>query len=144
MELDLNFNNYQVQAGGTDLYSEAISERVVSTIFGDSIRLLPAEAETIKREFNALYLVLGLGGEAGEVAEKFKKHLRDRSTQGFLFETDSEFKQQVAYELGDVCWYVAKLADLLGYDYKDIHQMNLDKLEARRIKNTIHGSGDGR
>jgi NTP pyrophosphatase (non-canonical NTP hydrolase) len=83
----------------------------------------------------ASYLPLQLAAEAGEVAGKFGKALR-KGTR-----VDAE---AVAHELGDVLWYVAVMADYLGYDLKEIADMNLDKLRDRNDRGTIHGDGDKR
>ena len=86
-----------------------------------------------------IYPTLGLTGEAGEVAEKVKKTLRD-SSYGF----NAERKKQIALELGDVLWYAAALANDLGYSLDDIAAMNINKIEARKNAGTVHGSGDNR
>ena len=80
------------------------------------------------------YLTMGLTSEAGEVAGKIKKLLRDGE-----YDTGN-----VAYELGDVCWYVARLADAIGYEFEDILQINFNKLSDRMVRNVLQGSGDGR
>ena len=80
------------------------------------------------------YLALGLNGEAGEVADKIKKHLRDGKLD----------IGGIIYELGDVCWYVARLADSLGYSLEDILAINNAKLESRKTRDVITGSGDNR
>ncbi len=86
-----------------------------------------------------IYPTLGLTGEAGEVADKVKKVIRDNND-----EFTAERKQQIALELGDVMWYAASLAHDLGYSLEDICQMNLDKLASRMQRDKIHGSGDER
>ena len=91
------------------------------------------------RGANVPYAVLGLVGEAGEVADKVKKVMRDRD--GCY---DADAKTQIAKELGDVMWYAAALADELGYSLEEIARMNLRKLADRRARNVIHGSGDDR
>ena len=79
------------------------------------------------------YPTLGLCGEAGEVAEKIKKHIRDgRSLEG------------VGLELGDVLWYISALADDLGVTLEEIAQANVDKLQSRKDRGKIGGSGDNR
>lgn len=78
------------------------------------------------------YLALGLNGEAGEVAEKIKKSIRD----------DKEL--ELEKELGDVLWYLARLADELGYDLSEVAETNLDKLLDRQERGKIHGDGDNR
>lgn len=88
---------------------------------------------------NILYPTLGLCGEAGEVADKVKKVLRD---QGGDF--SSANKQAIALELGDVLWYVAQLADELGFSLQRVAELNLEKLQSRAARNVISGSGDER
>lgn len=86
---------------------------------------------------NFVYPTLGLSGEAGEVAEKMKKVLRDKG--GVV---DDETRQELSKELGDVLWYVANLATELGLDLGEIAQKNLDKLSSRQQRNRLRGSGD--
>lgn len=86
-----------------------------------------------------IYPTLGLTGEAGEVADKVKKVIRDDND-----EFTSERRRQIALELGDVMWYAATLARDLGYTLDEICQMNLDKLASRMERNRLHGSGDER
>lgn len=88
---------------------------------------------------NIVYPSLGLVGEAGEVAEKVKKVIRDN--EGTL--TDP-VRQGIALELSDVCWYVAVLAQELDYSLEEIMQMNLAKLASRAQRGTLSGSGDNR
>ncbi|NDG73982.1 MAG: hypothetical protein EBX49_01290 [Synechococcaceae bacterium WB8_1B_136] len=88
---------------------------------------------------NPIYPTLGLCGEAGEVADKVKKVLRD---QGGVF--SAEQRDAIKLELGDVLWYVAQLASELDLDLETIGQANLDKLASRAARNVIAGSGDHR
>jgi NTP pyrophosphatase (non-canonical NTP hydrolase) len=88
---------------------------------------------------NFIYPALGLVGEAGEVAEKVKKIIRDGD--GILTDPDRE---KIAKELSDVCWYVAVLAYELDYNLEEILQMNLDKLRSRQERGVLSGSGDNR
>jgi len=81
-----------------------------------------------------LYPTLGLCGEAGEVAEKVKKQVRDG-----VFS-----RHETAKELGDVLWYLANLANDLGYSLHEIAENNIEKLESRKERNVIQGSGDNR
>ncbi len=88
---------------------------------------------------NAIYPTLGLVGEAGEVADKVKKILRDK--QGVF---DSESKDSIKMELGDVLWYVSQLSSELGYELEDVAKSNMEKLNSRMIRGKIQGSGDKR
>lgn len=82
-----------------------------------------------------LYLTLGLTGEAGEVAEKFKKYLR---------EGDENYRADAIDELGDCLWYLARLADELDVSLDEVAQRNLDKLADRDDRDAIEGEGDTR
>ena len=88
---------------------------------------------------NLLYPTLGLCGEAGEVAEKIKKMVRDDA--GVL---SPERREALAKELGDVLWYVAQLATEAGLDLDVVAAGNLDKLLSRRERDVLRGSGDDR
>jgi NTP pyrophosphatase (non-canonical NTP hydrolase) len=88
---------------------------------------------------NFIYPTLGLVGEAGEVAEKAKKVIRDGDG-----ELTPETREKMAYELSDVCWYVAVLAYELDYTLEEIMQMNLDKLASRQQRGVLSGNGDNR
>jgi len=88
---------------------------------------------------NLLYPTLGLCGEAGEVAEKVKKMIRDDG--GVLSDARRE---ALARELGDVLWYVAQLATEAGLELDAVAAANLEKLLSRRERNVLQGSGDTR
>lgn len=83
--------------------------------------------------------VLGLVGESGEVAEKFKKLVRDK--QGALSDDD---RKEIIKELGDILWYVNAVAVLLGGSISDVAETNLDKVLSRKSRGVTHGSGDNR
>ena len=88
---------------------------------------------------NLLYPTLGLCGEAGEVAEKIKKMVRDDA--GRL--TD-ERRDALAKELGDVLWYLAQIATEADLDLDAVAEANLEKLSSRQRRNVLQGSGDDR
>jgi NTP pyrophosphatase (non-canonical NTP hydrolase) len=88
---------------------------------------------------NFVYPTLGLSGEAGEVAEKIKKVLRDKN--GLI---DEDTKAEIAKELGDVLWYVAQLATELNLDLDEVALKNIDKLFSRLDRGVIKGNGDNR
>ena len=109
----MDLNTYQHQAGLTALYPG--------------------------RGANPIYPALGLCGEAGEVADKIKKVIRDHQGQ-----FSDQSREAIALELGDVLWYVAQLASELGYDLEEVATANLDKLASRAARGRIGGSGDHR
>jgi|SRR3954451_15768596 NTP pyrophosphatase (non-canonical NTP hydrolase) len=86
-----------------------------------------------------VYVALGLTGEAGEVANKIKKILRDSG--GVL---TPEKAAQIAEELGDVLWYAAQLATELGADLGQVAALNAAKLEGRALRGVLRGEGDQR
>src|SRR5215203_2444965 len=88
---------------------------------------------------NLTYPALGLCGEAGEVAEKVKKALRDDG--GVLTE---DRRAALGAELGDVLWYVAQLATEAGLDLDTLAAENLAKLLSRQARDVLQGSGDAR
>ena len=107
----MNFNDYQDQANDTAIY--------------------PNESRLV-------YPALGLTGEAGEVADKIKKLIRDKRT------LDVQERIEIAKEVGDVLWYVAAMARDLGVDMDTMARMNLDKLRDRAKRGVVGGSGDNR
>lgn len=86
-----------------------------------------------------LYPALGMAGEAGEVANKVKKIIRDG-----IKDQPEDWRQQIAKEIGDVMWYCAALAHDLNVPLSLIAAQNKDKLLARKEKGTLQGSGDNR
>lgn len=99
-----------------------------------------AEALAIYPEAVGLpYCILGLTGEAGEIANKFKKVLRDNGGQ-----LTTEKTREMRDELGDVLWYVANLAGELGATLSEIAETNLEKLNSRKARGVLSGSGDNR
>ena len=88
---------------------------------------------------NAIYPTLGLVSEAGEVADKVKKILRDK--HGVF---DEESKEAIKFELGDVLWYISQLSSELGYELEEVGHANLNKLNSRKSRGKIQGNGDYR
>ena len=85
-------------------------------------------------------LILGIFGEAGEIAEKFKKRARgDEKYQDY-----DDFRLDLMKELGDVMWYIANLAKEFDIEMNDIAEKNVAKLQDRKERGVIKGSGDNR
>ena len=91
------------------------------------------------REQAIIYPTLGLTGEAGEVANKVKKIIRDGSNS-----KDERLVSEIKSEIGDCLWYIAVLASDFDIKLSDIASSNLEKLANRKKNGTIHGSGDKR
>ena len=84
---------------------------------------------------NLYYMTLGLTGEAGEIANKVKKVMRD----GKALDLDD-----IKKEIGDVLWYVAGLCTVTGIPLEEVAKANLEKLADRQKRGVIGGSGDNR
>jgi len=85
------------------------------------------------------YTVLGLTNEAGEVAGKLKKFIRDDKCV-----VSPEFIKKITDELGDVMWYLAAVSKELNTKLDDVAQSNIDKLYDRKDRGVLGGSGDNR
>ena len=89
------------------------------------------------QEFKLTYVTLGLVGEAGEFADKVKKILRgDKTLQ--------DQRESLLAEAGDVMWYLAEAATVLGVTLQEIAEANIRKLSSRKERSVIKGSGDER
>lgn len=97
------------------------------------------ETAIYPKEIGLIYTTLGLVGEAGELANKVKKIIRDHNG-----EITEDIEIELQDELGDVLWYVANLAKELNFDLDIVARNNLYKLQMRKNTNTLKGSGDNR
>jgi NTP pyrophosphatase (non-canonical NTP hydrolase) len=79
--------------------------------------------------------ILGLVGEAGEVAEKIKKLIRDNNKYA---------NEEIMKELGDVVFYATALGNIYGRGLQEILELNIQKLDDRQKRNKLRGSGDNR
>lgn len=111
----MNMDEYQAMARRTAVYPDA------------GLGTLPSKS----------YCVLGLAGEAGEVANAFKKLLR-----GDVPFPDGEFKAKLLDELGDVLWYAAMLSTELGENLSSVAARNIGKLAHRAQTGGLKGSGN--
>lgn len=84
-------------------------------------------------EARVTYCALGLGDETGEVLGKIKKWIRDGQDINL-----------VRKELGDVLWYLARLADECDFSLQEIVDENVDKLTDRKKRDVLKGNGDER
>jgi len=84
-----------------------------------------------------VYCALGLAGEAGEVAGKIKKLLRDGDSP--------EKRRKIVAEIGDTLWYIPELLHELGeFKMEVCARENIQKLLGRSARGTLHGDGDDR
>ena len=97
------------------------------------------ETALYPQESKIIYPTLGLTGEAGEVADKVKKVIRDNNN---TFSEDK--KKEIMKEVGDVLWYAAVLSHDLGYTLEEVAEANYEKLASRKERGKICGSGDNR
>ena len=126
----MDFNTYQKESHKTAEYPDLI-------VFPYS----PANTNWAKEPTDAsyTYATLGLVGEAGEVAEKVKKIIRNKNGK-----INQEDKIEIAKELGDVLWYIAELATSLKISLNDIAESNIFKLQDRKKRDVIKSKGDNR
>ena len=98
-------------------------------------------------QFRVIYPALGMNGEAGEVADKVKKVIRDTvlltDAEGAIVLSHDK-RIELAKEIGDVLWYCATLSYDLGFKLDDVAQMNINKLKSRQERGKLSGSGDNR
>lgn len=114
--MNLSFNDYQLQTRHTAIYPEAGTQSALALA----------------------YVGLGLG-EAGEIQGKIKKILRD--DEGIV---SAEKQAAIGKELGDLLWYIARTSEEVGIQLGTIAQQNLDKLNDRKDRGVLQGSGDNR
>lgn len=91
-------------------------------------------------QYKVIYPALKLAGEAGEVAQKIGKQIRDCQAD---FD-DPGFRQAVKKELGGVLWYIAAVARDLDISLDDVALTNLEQLASRAKRGVLGGSGDNR
>jgi NTP pyrophosphatase (non-canonical NTP hydrolase) len=89
------------------------------------------------------YPALKLAGEAGEVAEKFGKLMRDHRVRSWE-DIPEEKRRELVKEMGDVLWYISEIATQLGVNLSAVAVGNIVKLQSRQVRGTLHGDGDNR
>lgn len=97
------------------------------------------EAEFFNPPDPILYNAIGLSGEAGEILNKLKKVMRDSSGA-----YTSDVKKELAKELCDCLFYLSRAADSVGFSLEGIAKLSEEKINSRRNRGTLSGSGDNR
>jgi NTP pyrophosphatase (non-canonical NTP hydrolase) len=77
---------------------------------------------------------LGLPEEVGEVLSVLKRRIRD----------DNFDQDKMKKELGDVIHYWSMMCNYFGYKPSDIIDINIAKINDRRSRGALRGSGDDR
>jgi len=117
-----------------------MKEKRVSSISATLYQEKACETAIFPKNKAMEYLTLGLTGEAGEIANKVKKFIRDGAAQDEYLAKRIE----IGYEIGDVLWYCAVLAKEMEMNLGHIMENNLQKLADRKKRGTLSGSGDNR
>jgi len=115
------------------------SSKIINMTFEEYQKTSRETAIYPNKDNDFIYPTLGLVGEAGEIAEKIKKVLRDK--KGII---DEETQKELSKELGDVLWYLSQLSTELGLSLEEIAELNISKLQSRKDRGALHGSGDNR
>lgn len=112
-----------------------------AAIYRDEVDDLVAEAsdESIAKMLKIFYATTGLAGEAGEIANKVKKILRDN--RGVVSE---DTRTKLLGELGDVAWYLVALTEELGFTIEEVLAFNYEQIRSRQARGTLTGDGDDR
>ena len=125
-----------------DLELEAkrwMEEKQLSGITAAEYQSRACETSIFPKNKAMEYLCLGLVGEAGEIANKAKKIIRDGNVGAACGK-----RIAIGQEIGDVLWYCAVLAEELEMNLGHIMEKNLEKLADRKKRGALSGSGDKR
>lgn len=118
-----DLSEYQQAASRTAIYPGADDSWIESQVIGDGLT----------------YVALGLAGEAGEVGNALKKTLRDDRAK-----VTTERRAKIIGEMGDVLWYLARLATHLNVELSEVARQNVAKLRDRQERGVLGGDGGER
>jgi NTP pyrophosphatase (non-canonical NTP hydrolase) len=119
-----NLSEYQKEAARTAIYPGSGQEWAINQQRVDD---------------GLTYVALGLAGEAGEVGNTLKKALRDDRGK-----VTPERRAKVIGEMGDVLWYLARLATHLNVELSEVARQNVVKLRDRQERDVLGGDGGER
>ena len=123
---DLNSNMTKVI--DSDKYIEFVRQTTspASSDFAQLLaRMTELEANNDADVPRLLTAALGMTAEAGEFTEVVKKII----LQGKPYTEENVFHMK--RELGDICWYLAQACMALDTNFREIMEMNYEKLSAR-------------
>ena len=148
----MDFNEYAKFTDETAIYEDSIKKRYTNRIreavgaLSDmevseeqedviefALHEIASAILLIERDLALFYEVMGFIGEAGEVANKAKKVLRDGA------DTDT-----LNGELGGSAYYFARIAQRLYLDPSQVFDDNMNELLSRKERGTLQGNGDNR
>lgn len=105
------------------IYSVTADVSKSDELFAQRFKLL---SEKLKGRYSRMdNSIAGLAGEAGEVADMWKK------IKFHGLEYNEETREKLIKELGDICWYLFSVADVLDISVEEIINKNITKLKAR-------------
>lgn len=137
---EYTLNQFQEQCATTAIYGEAIEKLlepiqilIDSVHFDDDVDAADKALANIRKLLNVSYAVLGLAGEAGEVANKMKKVIRD----------DTSF-EPLNKEVQGTNWYVNACLTELGIPANDAAVQLAETLQSRKERGVLQGNGDNR
>lgn len=124
------------------IYSVTADVSKSDELFEQRFKLL---SEKLKGRYSRMdNSIAGLAGEAGEVADMWKK------IKFHSLDYNDETREKLIKELGDICWYLFSVADVLDISVEEIINKNIEKLKARHshgfspeyMKNTVLNKKD--
>jgi NTP pyrophosphatase (non-canonical NTP hydrolase) len=135
-----NLDAYQIAAHALAVYPpEAGLSYSVLGLTGEAGEVAEKVAGVTPLDSNLSRVTLALVGKTGRIAEHAKKIIRDDDG-----EMTNDRKLSIIKELGGVLWYLAEVATVLGQNLSDIAAVNLSELYSRKERGVLHGDGDNR
>ena len=119
----INFNKYE------EFVAQVTSDCSTNFVdFADRIGELDREGANIERLLTA---GVGINAEGGEFLEIIKKMV----FQGKAWNSDN--REHLIIELGDIMWYVAQATQALGISMEEVLDTNITKLSKRYPEGTF-------
>ena len=109
---------------------------------------------------NMSYMAMGLVSEVGELTGKIAKAIRKGDIYigseanesdlhySALFREDCyrcyQWEMDLMHEIGDILWFAAGIAEVMGWTLDKVAEENISKLASRHKRGVIEGNGDNR